>query len=103
MFRQKSNKGTKRGTTAMATTTEKEIPTLADEVKLDTPEQVREAVAVLAAELLRLREMEVATARLVQGMDARIKLLTALVDHLRGVLEKHGMVPPRPRGVTNVN
>jgi hypothetical protein len=72
-------------------------------VKLETVEDIREAFGVLAAELLSLREMEVATARLAQGMDARIKLLTALVDHLHGVLGKHGMVPPRPKGGSLAN
>jgi hypothetical protein len=71
--------------------------------KLKTEEGVREAFGVFAAELLNLREMEVATARLTQGMDARIKLLTALVDSLRNVLERHGMVPPRSTGDLNVN
>jgi hypothetical protein len=74
-------------------------------VKLETPEQIREAIAVLAAELVSLREMQVATARLVEAMDPRIRALTALVDHDHGVLEKHGMVPPQqPKaGNSNVN
>jgi hypothetical protein len=72
-------------------------------VKLETPEDLREAFGVLAAELLNLREMELGTAKLAQGMDARIKLLTALVDSLRSVLERHGLVPPRPTGDLNVN
>jgi hypothetical protein len=70
--------------------------------KLDTPEAIREALGVLATELLNLREMELATARLVQGMDARIKALTGLVDHDHAVLSKLAGLPPRTKGF-NVN
>jgi hypothetical protein len=72
-------------------------------VTLETAEDFREAISVLAREVVNLREMEVATARLVQGMDARITLLTKLVDQLRAILEKHGLVPPLPRESFNVN
>ncbi|HEY1743735.1 MAG TPA: hypothetical protein VGG18_11260 [Granulicella sp.] len=71
--------------------------------KLETLEQFREAVSVLATELVNLREMQVATAQLVQKMDLRIKMLTALTDHDHSVLEKHGMVPPRPKEDPLVN
>jgi hypothetical protein len=65
-------------------------------VKLETPEQLAEAVSVLARELVNLKEVQEAQGRLVMAMDLRIKMLTALTDHDHGVLEKHGMVPPRP-------
>ena len=72
-------------------------------VVLETPEDFREAIAVLAREVVNMKTMSVETARLVQKMDARNKLLTTLVDHLRAVLEKHGLVPPRPMGGSLAN
>jgi hypothetical protein len=71
--------------------------------KLDTIEQLSEAVGVLAAEVVRLNDVLLGTGRLAQGMDARITLLTKLVDQLRSILEKHGLVPPLPIGDLNVN
>jgi hypothetical protein len=71
--------------------------------KLETPEEIRAAIGLLASELVSLRDMQTATAQLVQKMDTRIKMLTALTDHDHGVLEKHGMVPPRPKEDPLVN
>jgi hypothetical protein len=64
---------------------------------LATPEQIREAIGVLAAELVNLREMQTATAKLVQGMDTRIKAMTGLVDHHHTILTKLAGLPPRPK------
>jgi hypothetical protein len=65
---------------------------------LENAEQFREAVGVLATELVSLKEMQMATAKLVEGMDARIKALTALIDHHHEVLTKVAGLPPRPKG-----
>jgi hypothetical protein len=65
--------------------------------KLETPEQLREAIGLLASELVKLRELQVATAKLVEAMDTRIRALTALVDHHHTVLTKFAGLPPRPK------
>ena len=39
-----------------------------------------------------------AMGQIVQGMDARIRLLTGLVDHHHEVLTKLAGLPPRPKG-----
>jgi hypothetical protein len=72
-------------------------------VKLETAEQIREAIGVLARELVSLKEMQVAQGGLLQAIDQRVKMLTALIDHDHNVLEKLGMVPPRPNGDPLVN
>jgi hypothetical protein len=72
-------------------------------VKLETQEQIREAIGLLASELVNLREMQVATAQLVQAMDPRIRALTALLDHHHEVLTKVAGLPPRPKGDPLVN
>jgi hypothetical protein len=71
--------------------------------KIETPEDIREAFGVLAAELVNLKAVQEAQGKLLEGMDTRMVLITKLVDRLRAVLEAHGMVPPRPKGVSNVN
>lgn len=71
--------------------------------KLKTMEQVQEALGVLAAEVVRLSEGQAATATLVQKMHGRVKLLTRLLDHLHAILERHGLVPPRPKEGFDVN
>jgi hypothetical protein len=76
---------------------------MTDEVKLTTPEDFAEAVGVLAKGQIELETRVTALTQLVQGMDARIKLLTALLDSHHDVLERHRMVPPRPKGHINVN
>ena len=73
------------------------------EVKLETIEQLREAIGVLAREVLSVKSIPLATEKLVRGMDARIRTLTRLVDHLHNILEKNGMVPPLPTGGVDVN
>jgi hypothetical protein len=72
-------------------------------VKLETAEEFREAIGVLAAELVSLKEMQVATAKLVQAMDPRIRALTALLDHHHEVLTKLAGLPPKPMGDPLVN
>jgi hypothetical protein len=72
-------------------------------VKLETAEDFREAVAVLAQELVSLREMQATTAKLVQAMDARIRALTGLIDHHHAVLTKIAGLPPRPKRDFHVN
>jgi hypothetical protein len=72
-------------------------------VNLDTPEAIREAIAVLAAELVSLKEMQVATTKLVQAMDTRIRALTSLIDYHHTVLTKIAGLPPRPKGDASVN
>ena len=71
--------------------------------KLETPEEFREAVSVLARELVSLRELQVATAQLVQAIDPRIRALTALVDHHHKLLTKIAGLPPRPKEDPLVN
>jgi hypothetical protein len=72
-------------------------------VKLETPAQIREAIGVLAAEVVSLREMQTATAQLVQAMDPRIRALTALLDHHHEVLTKIAGLPQRTKGDPLVN
>jgi hypothetical protein len=76
---------------------------MTEAAKLETPEHFREAVAVLAAELVSLREMQQGTAMLVQMMDTRIRALTGLIDHHHAVLTKIGGLPPRSKGGWNDN
>ena len=68
-----------------------------------TPEDFREAVGVLAAELVNMKAVQEAQGKLLQGMDQRIKLLTALVDADHRALQAHGMVPPPQKGCVSVN
>jgi hypothetical protein len=72
-------------------------------VKLETPEQIREAIGVLARELVNLKEVQTAQGKLVEAMDPRIRALTALLDHHHAVLTKLAGLPPRPKGDPNVN
>jgi hypothetical protein len=74
-----------------------------NEAKLESPEQTREAIGVLATELVNLKELQVATAKLVEAMDPRIRALTVLLDHHHAVLTKVAGLPPRPKGDPNVN
>jgi hypothetical protein len=56
-------------------------------VKLETEEEFREAIGVLAAEVVRLKEVLEAQGELVRAMDARITTLTTLVDIQQATLE----------------
>jgi hypothetical protein len=60
--------------------------------------KLEEGVAVLAAEVVRLTEVQVATGKLTRRMDERVKLITALADYLYAALEKRGLVSSRPKG-----
>jgi hypothetical protein len=71
--------------------------------KIETPEQIREAVGLLAAEVVRAEEVTKALGTLTAAMDLRIRALTALVDHHHEVLTKLAGLPPRPKGDPNVN
>ena len=62
-----------------------------------------EGIGVLAQELLNVKSLPLEGGRLIRGMDARLKLLTKLVDLLCDALEKHGMMQRRPKGATDVN
>jgi hypothetical protein len=65
--------------------------------ELQTPEEFREAVGALAGEIVRMSDVLKAQGELLQGMDLRIKALTALVDHHHQVLTKLAGLPPRPK------
>ena len=68
-----------------------------NETKLETFEQVQDAIGVLAAEVVRLGEVQQAQGKLIMNIDARIKALTALIDHLHDALTKLSGLPQRPR------
>lgn len=70
-----------------------------NETKLETFEQVQDAIGVLAAEVVRLGEVQQAQGKLIMNIDARIKALTALIDHLHDALTKLAGLPQRPRYV----
>jgi hypothetical protein len=60
-------------------------------VRIETAEQLEEIVAAQNEAILGLGE-------LVKGMDARIKLLTSLIDNYHSILIQHGLAKPRPTG-----
>ena len=72
-------------------------------VKLRAIEDFREAISALAAELVRQNEVQVGTGKLVQKWmrESEWSRRSSTIDH--GVLERHGMVPPRPKGGIRVN
>jgi hypothetical protein len=71
--------------------------------KLETPEEIREAIGLLARELVNLKDVQTVQGKLLTAMDPRIRALTALVDHDHEVLTKLAGLPPRPKGDPNVN
>ncbi len=66
-------------------------------------EQLREGIGVIAAEVLRLTEVQKSQGELIINMDARLKLLSALIDHLHDALTKLAGSPQRPKGGSHVN
>jgi hypothetical protein len=65
--------------------------------ELQTLEEFREAIAVLAAESVRQKEVIEAQGELLKEMDASIKTLVKLVDIHQAMLEKR-KEPPPPQG-----
>ena len=57
------------------------------EITLETPEELREAIGVLAAEIVRLKEVIEANGELLKLMDIRITTLTKLIDSHQHRLE----------------
>jgi hypothetical protein len=73
-------------------------------VKLESADELREAIGVLAAELVNLKQVQEAQGKLVQAMDTRIRAVTGLIDHHHDILTKLAGLPPRQKGdVFNVN
>jgi hypothetical protein len=66
-------------------------------VKLETPEDFREGIAVLAKGHVDLEAVVKAQGELIRGMDARIKLLTALLDAHHDIFISKGWAKPRPK------
>jgi hypothetical protein len=66
-------------------------------VKLETPEDFREAVGTLAQGQVELVARVTALTQLVQAMDTRLKALTGLVDHDHAVLTKMAGLPSRQK------
>jgi hypothetical protein len=66
--------------------------------KIETIEDLEKIVADQTA-AIRVQTAAIhALGELVKGIDARVKLLTALVDSHHETLIKHGMAKPRPKG-----
>jgi hypothetical protein len=72
-------------------------------VKLESADGLREAIGVLAAELVNLKEVQEAQGELLKAMDTRVRTLTGLLDHHHEVLTKVAGLPPRPKGDRLVN
>ena len=58
---------------------------------------------MLAAEVVRLAEVQQAQGKLIVNMDQRIKALTALIDHHHDVLTNLAGLSPRPKGDSLAN
>ena len=67
------------------------------EVQLETLEQISEAIGAFALEITRQHDVIEAMGELVKAMDARIKMVTVLVDYDHEVLTKLVGLPPRPK------
>ncbi len=70
-----------------------------DDKKLETRDEVREAIGVLAAESVRQKEVIEAQGELLKAVNTRIRVLTDLIDSLYEILIKHGLAKPRPGGI----
>jgi CRISPR/Cas system CSM-associated protein Csm2 small subunit len=62
------------------------------QAKLETAEEIREAFAVLATESVRQKEVIEAQGGLLKAMDARIRVLTDLIDSLLAKQRPGGIV-----------
>lgn len=62
--------------------------------KLESADQFREAVGILAVEVVRLKEVQAAQGELLKRLDERLRLLVKATDALVG--------PPKPSGGRDV-
>jgi hypothetical protein len=64
--------------------------------KLQTADQIREAIGVLAQAHTELEAVVKAQAGLIESMHLRIQALTSLIDSHHETFIKHGWARPRP-------
>ena len=64
--------------------------------RIETAEDLERIVSEQTAAIKTLAD-------LVQDLHLRIQVLTSLIDNQHGILIKHGLAKPRPRGDQHVN